>query len=76
MLSRNKDCHPREGQGELEAANPKGKRGRYRASVLFPPKTRLYFMGVNTALEEISKLALNSSVCTPATAEKSCQHVG
>lgn len=50
------------GRGELEAANPKGKRGRYRSSVLLPPKIRLYFMGVSTALEEISKLALNSSV--------------
>lgn len=50
------------GRGELEAANPKGKRGRYRSSVLLPPKIRLYFTGVSTALEEISKLALNSSV--------------
>lgn len=74
--SSNRDCHLREGWGELEAADPKGKRGRYRSSVLFPPKIRLYTMGVSTALEEISKLALNSSVWTPATAGKSCQHVG
>lgn len=62
LHSRNEDCPPRGGRGELEAANPKGKRGRYHSSVLLPPKIRLYFMGVSTALEEISKLALNSSV--------------
>lgn len=76
LHSRNKDCHLREGQGQLEAAYPRGKRGRYHSSVLFPPKKHLYFMGMRAALEGISKLALNSSVWTPVTAENSCQHVG